>query len=177
MGSCVCSRRSTWRVNYLVRLLPDKLGTKLTFEHASQEVRMGSCVCSRSNIWREWCRRHQLPRMICWWRLFSTPALDCSVLQCVAVCCSVLQCVAVCCSVLQCVAVCYSVSKCRGWCVDGQYLLLIETSTSIRLAPSRTLSFSRQHVRRIYFFRKAYCILWNPATLGGCQNSKVTSFQ
>jgi len=34
--------------------------------------------------------------------------LQCSVLQCVAVCCSVSQCVAVCRSVLQCVAVCCS---------------------------------------------------------------------
>jgi len=34
--------------------------------------------------------------------------VQCSVLQCVAVCSSVLQCDAVCCSVLQCVAVCYS---------------------------------------------------------------------
>ena len=32
-------------------------------------------------------------------------SLNCSVLQCVAMCCSVTQCVAVCCSVLQCVAV------------------------------------------------------------------------
>ena len=35
-----------------------------------------------------------------------------SVFQCVPVCCSVLQCVAVCCSVLQCVAVCRSVVQC-----------------------------------------------------------------
>ena len=38
-----------------------------------------------------------------------SPAVCCSVLQCVAVRCSALQCVAVRCSALQCVAVCCSV--------------------------------------------------------------------
>jgi len=45
-----------------------------------------------------------------------SPAVCCSVLQCVAVCCRVLQCVAVCCSVLQCVAICCSVLQCVAVC-------------------------------------------------------------
>jgi len=84
-------------------------------------------------------------------------AVCCSVLQGVAVCCCVLQCVVVCCSVLQCVAVCCSVLQCVAGCCSVLQCVAVCTRISTRFSELEDHQFAQDYQKPQFWMT-----VWGP---------------